>query len=180
MKLGNSSTSVDLQRTKTGSMKQLMLRQGLLVLTCRGGQGAGGAQPAWARPQGCFRLQAPASSGLPATLRYSHRCGRTQFPVCFLDDLVHPAGLLPASSKMSKQGTQGASYCPWSCSYIHFPSKLTSYCPVIKLSAPNKGCWLRKVAQAVWAEGRAVSWCQGWEARDKTLPPHTDSRLSHH
>lgn len=88
-----------------------MLRQDLLVLPTGEGKELEEVRQPGPGPRGTLGsgLPAPASSGLPAMLRYSHRCCRTQFPVCFLYDSVHPAGLLPASSKMSKRGTQGAS-----------------------------------------------------------------------
>lgn len=38
-----------------------------------------------------------------------------------------------------------------------FPFQINNYCPVIKLSALNKGLWLRKVAKALQAEGTAAT-----------------------
>lgn len=101
-------------------------------------------------------LQTWAPSRQPVTLRYSPGTARLN-P---LSVSCRSCSTLLASGQPALKGlSEGHRGGPRHCSTIHFPSKLTSSCPVIQLSASNKRPWQRKIIKAMWAEGtKAACW----------------------
>lgn len=139
------------------------------MLTGRGGQGAGGGRPGWAGPQGCPGLKPRLDTPTGAA-------GLSSQSVSCVTRSSLLASCQPALKSLSERHTRGL-LLPKKWQLFSFPFQINILLPVIKLSAPNKGHWLR---QAVGVEGTAAACCPGWEARSGTLPSHTDSPLSHH
>lgn len=97
------------RRGQTRSTEQLTLRHDLL-LRWRGGQGAGGGQPAWAGSPGGFRLHLLWPSSLIRILPQVLQGLSSQSLSCVTRST--PLACCQPALKRLSEGTQGASCCP--------------------------------------------------------------------